>query len=58
MLQVLEAIKIAEGMEKPALKELFSDVYEQTPPNLHDQEMSIRDAINKYPKDYPNNLHL
>uniref|UniRef100_M1AZW8 Branched chain alpha-keto acid dehydrogenase E1-alpha subunit n=1 Tax=Solanum tuberosum TaxID=4113 RepID=M1AZW8_SOLTU len=58
MRQVLEAIKTAEGMEKPALTELFSDVYEQMPPNLHEQERSIRDAINKYPKDYPTDFHV
>nr|CAB08111.1 branched chain alpha-keto acid dehydrogenase E1-alpha subunit [Solanum lycopersicum] len=51
--QVLEAIKTAEGMEKPALTELFSDVYEKMTPNLQEQERCIRDAIHKYPKDYP-----
>lgn len=56
--QVLQAIKTAEGMEKPTLTELFTDVYEQMPPNLHEQERSTRDTINKHPKDYPTDLHV
>ncbi|CAN4099620.1 unnamed protein product [Withania somnifera] len=56
--QVLQAIKTAEGIEKPGLTELFTDVYEQMPPNLHVQERSTRDAIKSHPKDYPNDLHM
>ncbi|KAM3375638.1 2-oxoisovalerate dehydrogenase subunit alpha 1, mitochondrial-like [Capsicum galapagoense] len=56
--QVLEAIKTAEGMEKPALTEMFTDVYDQMPPNLYEQERSIRDSMKKYPKDYPIDLHV
>ncbi|XP_059299087.1 2-oxoisovalerate dehydrogenase subunit alpha 1, mitochondrial-like isoform X1 [Lycium ferocissimum] len=56
--QVLQAIKTAEEMEKPSLTELFTDVYEQMPPNLQEQEMSTRDTIKKHPKDYPIDAHI
>lgn len=45
-------------MEKPALTELFSDVYEKMTPNLQEQERCIRDAIHKYPKDYPTDFQV
>ncbi|VFR00262.1 unnamed protein product [Cuscuta campestris] len=51
--QVLEAIQEAEGMEKPSLSELFADVYDHLPPNLKEQERSLRDIVERHPKDYP-----
>ncbi|RAL48149.1 hypothetical protein DM860_005573 [Cuscuta australis] len=51
--QVLEAIQEAEGMEKPSLSELFADVYDHLPPNLKEQERSLRDIVKRHPKDYP-----
>ncbi|CAN4095189.1 unnamed protein product [Withania somnifera] len=56
--QVLQAIKTAEETEKPPLTDLFTDVYDQIPSNLQEQETYIRDAINRRPKEYPCNVPL
>ncbi|XP_030528873.1 2-oxoisovalerate dehydrogenase subunit alpha 1, mitochondrial [Rhodamnia argentea] len=51
--QVLQAIQTAEKYEKPPLSELFRDVYETPPSNLHEQESQLRETIKRHPKDYP-----
>ncbi|CAK9153570.1 unnamed protein product [Ilex paraguariensis] len=51
--QVLNAIQVAEKVEKPPIKELFTDVYDFPPPNLCEQEASLREAIRRHPQDYP-----
>ncbi|TMW87277.1 hypothetical protein EJD97_020175 [Solanum chilense] len=56
--QVLQALERAEETEKPPLADLFTDVYDQIPSNLQEQERFIRDAINKRPNEYPTNIPL
>ncbi|XP_057795617.1 2-oxoisovalerate dehydrogenase subunit alpha 2, mitochondrial-like isoform X2 [Salvia miltiorrhiza] len=56
--QVLKAIQIAEKIKKPCLEDLFSDVYEQVPSNLRQQEKSLRQTINKHPQDFPSDVPL
>ncbi|KAG5573077.1 hypothetical protein H5410_062843 [Solanum commersonii] len=56
--QVLQALEKAEETEKPPLAGLFTDVYDQIPLHLQEQERYIRDAINKRPNEYPTNIPL
>ncbi|XP_009779029.1 2-oxoisovalerate dehydrogenase subunit alpha 1, mitochondrial-like isoform X1 [Nicotiana sylvestris] len=56
--QVLQAIQVAEKEEKPPLVDLFTDVYDQIPSNLQEQERYIRDAVKRGPKEYPSNMTL
>ncbi|GLU00927.1 hypothetical protein SLE2022_182610 [Rubroshorea leprosula] len=56
--QVLQAIQVAERTEKPPIAELFSDVYDQPPDNLQEQETELRETINNYPQDYPSGFPL
>ncbi|KAE8655916.1 2-oxoisovalerate dehydrogenase subunit alpha 2 [Hibiscus syriacus] len=51
--QLLQAIQIAERAEKPPVNDLFTDVYDNIPSNLHEQEKWLRGTINRHPKDYP-----
>lgn len=52
-MQMLQAIQVAERLEKPAVAELFTDVYDQPTKDLVEQEMLLRESIIKHPKDYP-----
>ncbi|XP_049355881.1 2-oxoisovalerate dehydrogenase subunit alpha 2, mitochondrial-like [Solanum verrucosum] len=56
--QVLQALERAEETEKPPLADLFTDVYDQIPSNLQEQERYIRDAIKRRPNEYPSNIPL
>ncbi|KAL4559166.1 hypothetical protein LXL04_031300 [Taraxacum kok-saghyz] len=56
--QVINAIQVAEKTEKPALGNMFSDVYEQVPLNLKEQERLIRDTVKRHPQDYPTDVPL
>ncbi|KAG5525168.1 hypothetical protein RHGRI_031746 [Rhododendron griersonianum] len=51
--QLLHAIQAAEKVEKPPLSDLFTDVYENTPSNLIQQEELLRQTIQRHPQDYP-----
>ncbi|OMO52087.1 Dehydrogenase, E1 component [Corchorus capsularis] len=51
--QLLQAIQVAEKTENPPLTELFSDVYDHPPSNLQEQEIQLRQTINRHPNDYP-----
>ncbi|GAB2219709.1 hypothetical protein Droror1_Dr00007346 [Drosera rotundifolia] len=55
--QVLAAIQAAEKLEKPALAELFTDVYEVAPSNLREQERLLRDC-RKTPGEIPDRVSL
>ncbi|KAK7282311.1 hypothetical protein RIF29_10983 [Crotalaria pallida] len=37
--QLLHAIQVAENVEKPPIEDIFSDVYDVPPSNLHEQEL-------------------
>ncbi|XVF61035.1 hypothetical protein PTKIN_Ptkin08bG0096000 [Pterospermum kingtungense] len=56
--QLLHAIQLAEKVEKPAVEDLFTDVYDDLPPNLREQEKLLRETINRHPKDYPSDVPL
>ncbi|KAL5703770.1 3-methyl-2-oxobutanoate dehydrogenase (2-methylpropanoyl-transferring) [Ranunculus cassubicifolius] len=51
--EILQAIQNAEKVEKPPLMDLFADVYDWPPANLHEQERVLRETIKKHPQDYP-----
>lgn len=57
-LQLMHAIQVAEKAQKPPLEDLFSDVYDQLPSNLQEQERLLRKTIQKHPKDYPSDVPL
>jgi 2-oxoisovalerate dehydrogenase E1 component alpha subunit len=54
--QLLQAIQVAERMPKPPVTELFTDVYDKIPSNLHEQEQLLRDTIMRHPADYPTDV--
>lgn len=56
LVQLLQAIQNAEKTEKPALGELFADVYDAPPSNLREQETELREAVKRHPKDYPSDV--
>ncbi|XP_020111674.1 2-oxoisovalerate dehydrogenase subunit alpha 2, mitochondrial-like isoform X2 [Ananas comosus] len=51
--ELLQAIQVAERVEKPPLSDLFTDVYDRVPSNLIEQEKSLRETVKKHPGDYP-----
>ncbi|OMO56212.1 hypothetical protein COLO4_35763 [Corchorus olitorius] len=51
--QLLLAIQVAEKVEKPPVIDLFTDVYDDLPTNLREQEILLRETINKHRQDYP-----
>ncbi|KAI4378816.1 hypothetical protein MLD38_016245 [Melastoma candidum] len=54
--QILNAIQVAEKVEKPPVADLFTDVYDVPPPNLQEQERLLRETILRHPADYPENV--
>lgn len=56
--QVIHAIQVAEKTEKPSLGYMFSDVYEEVPSNLIEQERSVRETIKRHPQDFPKDVPL
>ncbi|PWZ43536.1 2-oxoisovalerate dehydrogenase subunit alpha 2, mitochondrial [Zea mays] len=54
--ELLQAIQVAERMPKPPVTELFTDVYDKIPSNLHEQEQLLRDTIMRHPADYPTDV--
>ncbi|XP_065882088.1 2-oxoisovalerate dehydrogenase subunit alpha 2, mitochondrial-like [Euphorbia lathyris] len=56
--ELLQAIQIAERTEKPELKHMFEDVYDNPPLNLYEQEKHLRQTISKHPQDYPSDVPL
>eukprot|EP00934_Nitzschia_sp_Nitz4_P004754 Nitzschia sp. Nitz4//scaffold35_size145790//36141//37764//NITZ4_003016-RA/size145790-augustus-gene-0.131-mRNA-1//-1//CDS//3329549082//4744//frame0 len=49
---VLEAMKVAERKPKPALEELFKDVYYDMPASLQEQQRELMDHLEKFPNEY------
>ncbi|WCJ43457.1 2-oxoisovalerate dehydrogenase subunit alpha 2 mitochondrial [Euphorbia peplus] len=56
--EVMQAIQVAERTKKPELKEIFTDVYDNPPSNLDEQEKHLRETINRHPQDYPSDVPL
>ncbi|PON35296.1 Dehydrogenase, E1 component [Trema orientale] len=55
---LLQAIQAAEKTEKPPLAELFTDVYDEPPENLKEQEKLLRETTGKHPQDYPSEVPI
>ena len=53
---MLRAIQVAEQVEKPPVADIFTDVYDAPPSNLHEQETTLLETIEKHPKEYPPNF--
>jgi 2-oxoisovalerate dehydrogenase E1 component alpha subunit len=49
---VLDAMKKAERKPKPALDELFEDIFYEMPASLKVQQQELRSHIAKYPSQY------
>ncbi|XP_065874492.1 2-oxoisovalerate dehydrogenase subunit alpha 2, mitochondrial-like [Euphorbia lathyris] len=56
--QVLNAIQVAERVEKPPIGDAFSDVYDVLPSNLCEQQNCLRDTMKRYPQDFPTDVPL
>ncbi|KAF8047415.1 hypothetical protein N665_3047s0003 [Sinapis alba] len=56
--QLLLAIQAAEKWDKPPLTELFNDVYDVKTKNLEEQELGLRELVEKQPQDYPPGFHI
>jgi 2-oxoisovalerate dehydrogenase E1 component alpha subunit len=55
--ELLKAFTNAEQKKKPALRELFTDVYDELTPALREQEQELRELIRRYPEYYPTDDH-
>jgi len=51
--EVLDALKKAEQIHKPPIRDLFTDVYDQLTPALIAQRAELAEHLKKYPHDYP-----
>ncbi|XP_078097808.1 2-oxoisovalerate dehydrogenase subunit alpha, mitochondrial isoform X1 [Mustelus asterias] len=51
--RVMEAFEEAERALKPKLDHMFSDVYEETPPNLQKQQEGLQRHLKMYGEHYP-----
>ncbi|XP_057830193.1 2-oxoisovalerate dehydrogenase subunit alpha 2, mitochondrial [Cryptomeria japonica] len=56
--KILQAIQVAERMEKPGIENLFSDVYDKVPLNLQEQEKDLREMVARHKEDYPSDVPL
>ncbi|XP_010459854.1 PREDICTED: 2-oxoisovalerate dehydrogenase subunit alpha 1, mitochondrial-like [Camelina sativa] len=56
--QLLQAIQAAEKCDKQPLKELFNDVYDVKPKNLEEQELGLKELVERQPQDYPPGFHV
>eukprot|EP00735_Rhodelphis_limneticus_P005252 TRINITY_DN1701_c0_g1::TRINITY_DN1701_c0_g1_i1::g.17690::m.17690 TRINITY_DN1701_c0_g1::TRINITY_DN1701_c0_g1_i1::g.17690 ORF type:complete len:429 (-),score=111.06,sp/Q54M22/ODBA_DICDI/51.63/4e-144,E1_dh/PF00676.15/1.5e-88,TPP_enzyme_C/PF02775.16/2.3e+03,TPP_enzyme_C/PF02775.16/0.00033,Transketolase_N/PF00456.16/6.9e-05,Transketolase_N/PF00456.16/2.2e+03,DXP_synthase_N/PF13292.1/0.00072,DXP_synthase_N/PF13292.1/1.6e+02 TRINITY_DN1701_c0_g1_i1:276-1562(-) len=54
---VLAALAKAENRPKPAISEVFNDVYDKIPRHLAEQQRSLLAHIAKYPEKYSNSGH-
>lgn len=50
--KVTSALHEAEKAKKPAIDNLFTDVYDQLPMNLREQQKSLKEHLVKYPNEY------
>ncbi|KAG2185137.1 hypothetical protein INT44_001927 [Umbelopsis vinacea] len=49
---IMKSFLAAEKRKKPSVEELFTDVYDELPPNLVEQRQELADLIKKYPEHY------
>ena len=57
-MQMIEAIQVAEKLEKQPLSEMFKDVYDKPTKDLVEQENFLRETIKKHPKCYPSDVTM
>ncbi|KAI8062610.1 thiamine diphosphate-binding protein [Gongronella butleri] len=50
--QIIEDVRQAESLQKPSLKHMFTDVYDELPPSLQQQEKELMRLIKEYPEYY------
>lgn len=55
---VLKAFSQAEKRKKPAISELFTDVYDVMPKHLQEQQREMLAMVEKYPDQYPLSVHV
>ncbi|KIW59450.1 hypothetical protein PV05_03898 [Exophiala xenobiotica] len=55
--EVLREFSAAEKIKKPALREMFTDVYEEITPEARSQMEQLKALIEKYPKEYDVSVH-
>jgi 2-oxoisovalerate dehydrogenase E1 component alpha subunit len=55
--EVLEAFNKAEKRKKPAVEELFTDVFDGLTPGLLEQQSLMRKIVEENPSAYPNDLY-
>jgi 2-oxoisovalerate dehydrogenase E1 component subunit alpha len=51
--EVLAAVKVAEKIDKPQLRELVTDVYDEVPKHIEKQYQALVEHIKQYPDAYP-----
>ena len=56
--QVIAAMQTAGPRKKPSLSYMFTDVYDEVPSNLKQQEEKLRAAVSRHPHDYPSDVPL
>jgi 2-oxoisovalerate dehydrogenase E1 component alpha subunit len=55
---VLIEFNAAEGRLKPAIQEMFTDVYDKLPWNLKEQREELRQILKEHPDKYPIDQHV
>ncbi|KAI8609543.1 branched chain ketoacid dehydrogenase E1, alpha polypeptide, isoform CRA_b [Chytriomyces sp. MP71] len=55
--EVLSCFGEAEKLKKPAVSNLFTDVYDELPWNLQEQKEKLEDLMKKYPAHYDASAH-
>ena len=56
--EVIEALDFAEEQDKPALDEMFRDVYHEMPPLLREQERAVLAHVERHPAERPPDVPL
>ena len=54
---VLKAFNRAESRKKPPISDLFTDVYDEMPKQLLEQQQEMLNMVKKYPGEYPLSAH-
>jgi 2-oxoisovalerate dehydrogenase E1 component alpha subunit len=50
--EILQAFAKAEKRKKPSVDELFTDVYDELPWHLKEQQAELKEMMKKYPEQY------
>ena len=54
--RVMDTFREAEGLLKPAMEELFQEVYDKMPLHIERQFSEMQEHVANYPDQYPTNL--